>query len=323
MTKIRSLQCAAVVTGLAVLKAFNLFAVEKYPPLPETVTSFGAVTSGDWLYAFGGHKGERHEYFVEMVSGQFQRLNLKKGDAWESLPSAKPGQGQPLVAHDGFIYRIGGMAARNTADEKQDLYSMSLVQRFDPKKAHWEDVASLPEVRSSHDAVVLGDKLYVAGGWQLAGGTNKPAWPANALVLDLAKSGATWQEFPQPFQRRALAGGSPTQRRQHNMPVSSMKELLEAGVHFGHHTRKWNPKMKTYIYGARNDIHIIDLHKTRKKLEEAYEQVRLMAFNAEDSKGRVAPREDTRRGRHMWPGSHRYAPRSWPCRYLDLHYTEG
>ena len=58
-----------------------------------------------------------------------------------------------------------------------------------------------------------------------------------------------------------------------------MKELLEAGVHFGHHTRKWNPKMKPYIYGARNDIYIIDLHKTRKKLEEAYEQVRQMAFN--------------------------------------------
>lgn len=63
------------------------------------------------------------------------------------------------------------------------------------------------------------------------------------------------------------------------MPVSSMKELLEAGVHFGHHTRKWNPKMKPFIYGARNDIYIIDLHKTRKKLEEAYEQVRQMAFN--------------------------------------------
>ncbi len=63
------------------------------------------------------------------------------------------------------------------------------------------------------------------------------------------------------------------------MPVSSMKELLEAGVHFGHHTRKWNPKMKAYIYGERNDIYIIDLHKTRKKLEEAYETVRQMAFN--------------------------------------------
>ena len=63
------------------------------------------------------------------------------------------------------------------------------------------------------------------------------------------------------------------------MPVSSMKDLLEAGVHFGHHTRKWNPKMKPYIYGARNDIYIIDLHKTRKKLEEAYEVIRQMAFN--------------------------------------------
>jgi hypothetical protein len=59
--------------------------------------------------------------------------------------------------------------------------------------------------RSSHDAVVLGDKLYVAGGWSLAGGTNKPAWPANALVLDLKNRRAGWREFPQPFQRRALA----------------------------------------------------------------------------------------------------------------------
>jgi small subunit ribosomal protein S2 len=63
------------------------------------------------------------------------------------------------------------------------------------------------------------------------------------------------------------------------MPVSSMKDLLEAGVHFGHHTRKWNPKMKSYIFGARNDIYIIDLHKTRKKLEEAYETIRQMAFD--------------------------------------------
>jgi small subunit ribosomal protein S2 len=58
-----------------------------------------------------------------------------------------------------------------------------------------------------------------------------------------------------------------------------MKDLLEAGVHFGHHTRKWNPKMKQYIFGARNDIYIIDLHKTRKKLEEAYESIRQMAFD--------------------------------------------
>lgn len=173
--------------------------------LPETVTSFGAVTSDGWLYAFGGHKGERHEYSVEMVSGSFQRLKLSEGRAWESLPPAAPGQGQPLVAHDGFIYRVGGMAARNPADAKQDLYSMNLVQRFDPRSRRWEDVTPLPAVRSSHDAVVLGDKLYVAGGWQLSGGTNKPAWPASGLVLNLANPHASWKEFPQPFQRRALA----------------------------------------------------------------------------------------------------------------------
>ncbi|HTD65950.1 MAG TPA: hypothetical protein VK846_05400 [Candidatus Limnocylindria bacterium] len=174
-------------------------------PLPERVTSFGAVTSDGWLYAFGGHKGERHEYSVEMVSGSFQRLKLSEGRAWESLPAAAPGQGQPLVAHGGYIYRVGGMAARNHADAKQDLYSMTVAQRFDPKNHRWENIAPLAAPRSSHDAVIMGDKLYIAGGWQLAGGTNKPAWPANALVLDLNDSRAAWKEFPQPFQRRALA----------------------------------------------------------------------------------------------------------------------
>ena len=54
------------------------------------------------------------------------------------------------------------------------------------------------------------------------------------------------------------------------MAVITMKQLLEAGVHFGHQTRKWNPKMKKYIFAARHDIHIIDLEKTAKLIEEAY-----------------------------------------------------
>ena len=58
------------------------------------------------------------------------------------------------------------------------------------------------------------------------------------------------------------------------MSVVSMKQLLEAGVHFGHQTRRWNPKMATYIYTERNGIYIIDLQKTVKKLEEAYNFVR-------------------------------------------------
>lgn len=55
------------------------------------------------------------------------------------------------------------------------------------------------------------------------------------------------------------------------MPVISMKELLEAGVHFGHQTKRWNPKMRKYIYGERNGIHIVDLQKTVKKFQEAYD----------------------------------------------------
>jgi small subunit ribosomal protein S2 len=58
------------------------------------------------------------------------------------------------------------------------------------------------------------------------------------------------------------------------MAVVSMKQLLEAGVHFGHQTRRWNPKMAQYIYTERNGIYIIDLQKTVKKLEEAYNFVR-------------------------------------------------
>ena len=63
------------------------------------------------------------------------------------------------------------------------------------------------------------------------------------------------------------------------MAVVSMKQLLEAGVHFGHQTRRWNPKMAPYIYTERNGIYIIDLQKTVKKLEEAYNFVRDIAAN--------------------------------------------
>lgn len=58
------------------------------------------------------------------------------------------------------------------------------------------------------------------------------------------------------------------------MSVISMKQLLEAGVHFGHQTRRWNPKMAPYIFTERNGIYIIDLQKTVKKVEEAYEFIR-------------------------------------------------
>ena len=66
------------------------------------------------------------------------------------------------------------------------------------------------------------------------------------------------------------------------MAVISMKQLLEAGVHFGHQTRRWNPKMAQYIFTERNGIYIIDLQKTVKKLEEAYNFVRDLAADGKD-----------------------------------------
>ena len=63
------------------------------------------------------------------------------------------------------------------------------------------------------------------------------------------------------------------------MAVVSMSYLLEAGVHFGHQTKRWNPKMKEYIYNSRDDIYIIDLEKTQKLLEEAYEEIKTIASN--------------------------------------------
>ncbi len=66
------------------------------------------------------------------------------------------------------------------------------------------------------------------------------------------------------------------------MAVVSMKQLLEAGVHFGHQTKRWNPKMAKYIYAARNDIHIIDLQISVEKVEEAYAFIRQVASEGKD-----------------------------------------
>ncbi|AZU61514.1 30S ribosomal protein S2 [Neobacillus mesonae] len=98
------------------------------------------------------------------------------------------------------------------------------------------------------------------------------------------------------------------------MSVISMKQLLEAGVHFGHQTRRWNPKMKKYIFTERNGIYIIDLQKTVKKVEEAYNWVKELAANggtmlfvgtkkqAQDSVKEEAQRSGMYYVNHRWLG---------------------
>lgn len=82
------------------------------------------------------------------------------------------------------------------------------------------------------------------------------------------------------FKKVRLAAAKKTRRKEvANVAVISMKQLLEAGVHFGHQTRRWNPKMRTYIFTERNGIYIIDLQKTVKKVEEAYNYARSVVEN--------------------------------------------
>ena len=91
------------------------------------------------------------------------------------------------------------------------------------------------------------------------------------------------------------------------MAIISMKQLLEAGVHFGHQTRRWNPKMKKYIYTDRNGIYIIDLQKTAKKLDEAYYALQEVSkdggrvlFVGTKKQAQDAVKEESIRGGQYW-----------------------
>jgi small subunit ribosomal protein S2 len=75
------------------------------------------------------------------------------------------------------------------------------------------------------------------------------------------------------------AGGGTTKQKETNVAAVTIKQLLEAGVHFGHQTRRWNPKMRPYIFGERNGIHIIDLRQTLVQIELAAEFLRNLAAN--------------------------------------------
>lgn len=79
------------------------------------------------------------------------------------------------------------------------------------------------------------------------------------------------------------------------MSVISMKQLLEAGVHFGHQTRRWNPKMAPYIFTERNGIYIIDLQKTSRKVDEAYAAVKSIAEEGGNGIGFVGTKKRRRR----------------------------
>ena len=102
--------------------------------------------------------------------------------------------------------------------------------------------------------------------------------PARAPVHSLDRPTARWAVRSRPpattCGRSGAGGGSVNRRRSLPMAVITMRQMLEAGVHFGHQTRRWNPKMKRFIFGERNGIYIIDLEQTLTRVETAYAYVR-------------------------------------------------
>ncbi len=189
---------------IAVLCVLPIHAAE-YPPLPEAFSSFGAITCDGYAYVYGGHGARTHSYSTESTLGKFRRLNLADPSrGWEELEGGVACQGLSLVAHKGKLYRLGGMRPRNAPGEKTDAVSLATCQVYDVKSGKWSSLPDLPTARSSFDAVVIGDTIIIAGGWQMKGAGQESEWATTALMLDLSKKEPQWESIPQPFIRRAL-----------------------------------------------------------------------------------------------------------------------
>ncbi len=177
-----------------------------FPALPKGTTSFGGAVVGDTLFAFGGNYGNAHEFSNEEQSGDLWTLNLKNPVEWKQIAGGPKLQGLAMVAHKNWLYRVGGFTAVNKGSEAQNLRSQDEFARMRADSPTWEALPKLPEPRSSHDAAVVGDTLYVVGGWNMQGGGLDSHWHETALSLDLTAETPVWKTIAEPpFKRRALA----------------------------------------------------------------------------------------------------------------------
>lgn len=176
------------------------------PDLPETLTSFGGAIADNVLYVYGGHTGDAHSYSTSEQSDRFYALDLRgESPQWQTLSSGPRLQGLALVPHGEDVIRVGGFTALNAEGQSHDLRSQASVSRFDVSSGDWQALPDLPEPRSSHDAAVLNDRLYVVGGWQLDG-EEASRWHDTAWALDLSDASAEWKSItPPPTTRRALS----------------------------------------------------------------------------------------------------------------------
>lgn len=182
---------------------------DKIPSLPQAVTSFGADAIGDRLYVYGGYAGSPHHYSIEQQSGDFVAVNWKTPATWEALPSGEKLQGFAMVNAGGKLYRMGGLTIRNRKEEDQDLWSIADVMIFDPDTNEWSAGPPLPEPRSSFEAAVIDDVIYIAGGWRLHGDSDDSEWLTSFYALDIKAEQTRWKRLPEtPFERRAVSLGA-------------------------------------------------------------------------------------------------------------------
>jgi N-acetylneuraminic acid mutarotase len=167
------------------------------------MTSFGATVLNGKIYVTGGKAGRAHHYARSYQNGEIWCLDLQ-GNQWETVGETLGLQGLAIVAHDGKIIRIGGLEARNEEGEEHALQSLADVKAFDPDTKKWSTLPSLPHGRSSFDACVHDNKVFVSGGWTMAIG-EEPEWAEGMLVLDLSSEKPQWQSIETPFMTRAVA----------------------------------------------------------------------------------------------------------------------
>ncbi|MDX1929794.1 MAG: hypothetical protein SFV81_24925 [Pirellulaceae bacterium] len=178
----------------------------KFSPLPFTITSFGAARVEDALYVYGGHTGEAHSYSNAAQSNKLLRLDLSKPNAvWDEVAEGERQQGLGMVAYNDEFILVGGFTAKNNEGEKHDLHSLPTVRSFNYKTNMWCELPRLPEPRSSHDAALVGNTLYVVGGWKLSG-EGRTTWHDTAWSMDLSAANRQWVAIANPpFKRRAVA----------------------------------------------------------------------------------------------------------------------
>lgn len=176
--------------------------------MPRELTSFGGTVVDGAFYLVGGYGGQPHRYTAEGQSSDVWRLSLGGDARWTHEGSLPYGlQGLAIVGHRGEVCRFGGSRVEAaTGAGSAVMRSVADAACWSTRTHSWRALPDLPAARSSHDAVLVGDTVFLAGGWTLdgTGATERDGtWSGDVLRLDLSSKDARWTSLPTPARTRA------------------------------------------------------------------------------------------------------------------------